>query len=98
MFTYEGSNRALRGFMDAIGTSLVGLTSRWLTGNVPVIVISTPFLIYAIIAVILNLLLPSDPDTLIISKAQAVDDTAQSDLEAQALYGSMADDKEKRHR
>jgi len=67
IFTYNGSNHALRGFMNAI-----------------IILISTPFLIYAIIAVTLNLLLPADPDTFIMETAASQkmsSPTFTSDLE-----------------
>jgi uracil-xanthine permease len=45
IFTYDGSNEALKGFMDAI-----------------IIVLSTPFLIAAIISIIVNLILPADDE------------------------------------
>jgi len=45
IFTYDGDNQALKGFMNAI-----------------TIIVSTPFLIAAIFGIIVNLILPSDPE------------------------------------
>ncbi|KAK9899328.1 Xanthine/uracil permease [Cystobasidium minutum MCA 4210] len=54
IFTYEGGNSALKGFMDAI-----------------VIILSTPFLIAAIVSIIVNLILPADDEDEVVSR-QAV--------------------------
>lgn len=66
IFTYDGGNTALKGFMNSIiivSGLLLPSEPQQLIVTLGVQVLSTPFLIAGIVASLLNAILPADPDS-----------------------------------